>query len=265
VVFHIKTEAGHNTDWWLEERQSYETFVEDHPRDPLPDKISWETERIDRYNRAHWLVIDRLGNIKTESALTDTNLLHRGSEYDFGMRLNAAIDRGRRVLDVAAGSNAEAVNLRTGDFVVEVDGHPVQDARSILERMLKWEVGGRIELVVERGGQRQTLSGTFRPVEVESAPEILFPRNKPSGRVDLIRRGNTIEASTHGVTAFTLLLSSSKFDFRQPVRVVANGATVFDAKVEPSVATLMKWAARDNDRTMLFGAELNIDLSKGQN
>ena len=85
VVFHIKTEAGHNTDWWLEERQSYETFVEDHPRDPLPDKISWETERIDRYNRAHWLVIDRLGNIKTESALTDTNLLHRGSEYDFGM------------------------------------------------------------------------------------------------------------------------------------------------------------------------------------
>jgi hypothetical protein len=32
--------------------------------------------------------------------------------------------------------------------------------------------------------------------------------------------------------------------------------------VEPSVATLLKWAARDNDRTMLFGAEVNIDLTK---
>jgi len=26
------------------------------------------------------------------------------------------------------------------------------------------------------------------------------------------------------------------------------------------VATLVKWAARDNDRTMLFGAELHLTL-----
>ena len=52
------------------------------------------------------------------------------------------------------------------------------------------------------------------------------------------------------------------FDFRQPVRVVANGRTVFDGMVEPSVATMLKWAARDNDRTMVFGAELAIDLAK---
>ena len=66
--------------------------------------------------------------------------------------------------------------------------------------------------------------------------------------------------STHGVRAFALLLSPSKFDFRQPIRVIANGRPVFDRKVEPSVATLLKWAARDNDRTMLFGAENEIDL-----
>jgi hypothetical protein len=29
------------------------------------------------------------------------------------------------------------------------------------------------------------------------------------------------------------------------------------------VKTLMKWAARDNDRKMVFGAELHIDLGKG--
>jgi hypothetical protein len=33
---------------------------------------------------------------------------------------------------------------------------------------------------------------------------------------------------------------------------------VFDGRVEPSLATLLKWAARDNDRTMLFAAELHI-------
>ena len=97
---------------------------------------------------------------------------------------------------------------------------------------------------------------------MESPADVIFPRVKPSGRVDLARHGNVVEASTHGVRAFALLLSPSKFDFSQPVRVVANGRTVFDARVEPSVATLLKWAARDNDRTMLFGAEVNIDLTK---
>ncbi len=38
VVFHVETESDHNTNWWPEERGSFEAFVEDHPRDPLPDK-----------------------------------------------------------------------------------------------------------------------------------------------------------------------------------------------------------------------------------
>lgn len=46
----------------------------------------------------------------------------------------------------------------------------------------------------------------------------------------------------------------------QPVKVVANGREVFNARVDRSVATLLKWAARDNDRTMLYAAELHIKL-----
>jgi hypothetical protein len=93
-------------------------------------------------------------------------------------------------------------------------------------------------------------------------PTPIFPRRKPSGRVDLARRGTVVEASTEGVRAFTLLLSPSIFDFRRPVRVVANGRTVFDGMIEPDVAALLKWAARDNDRTMVFGAELKIELAQ---
>jgi hypothetical protein len=44
------------------------------------------------------------------------------------------------------------------------------------------------------------------------------------------------------------------------VVVIANGRTVFDGRVEKSVETLTRWAARDNDRTMLFAAELKIKL-----
>ena len=72
------------------------------------------------------------------------------------------------------------------------------------------------------------------------------------------KSGNTIIAAPRGVKEFTLLISPDQFDFSQNVVVRVNGRVAFDARVEKSVATLHKWAARDNDRTMLFGAEIKI-------
>ena len=37
-----------------------------------------------------------------------------------------------------------------------------------------------------------------------------------------------------------------------------NGKKVFSGTVRRDPAVLLKWAARDNDRTMLYGAELKI-------
>jgi hypothetical protein len=88
----------------------------------------------------------------------------------------------------------------------------------------------------------------------------LFPRGRTAGRVDLVRRGNAVEMKARGVAELTLLLSPDAFDFSQPIVVTANGRVVSDGRVEPSIATLVKWAARDNDRTMLFGAELHLTL-----
>lgn len=42
----------------------------------------------------------------------------------------------------------------------------------------------------------------------------------------------------------------------------ADGRTVFNGRVQKDLRTLMQWAAIDNDRTMLFGAELHIDLQR---
>ncbi len=42
----------------------------------------------------------------------------------------------------------------------------------------------------------------------------------------------------------------------------ANGTRVFKARVEPSMKTLLKWAAADNDRTMLYHAEIQIKLTR---
>jgi hypothetical protein len=161
LVFRPQPNAGHDTSWWAWERGPFEQFVREHPRAPHPERLSWETERTDRYNRVHWLVIDKLG---------------------------------------------------PGD-------------------------------------------GDARFEEIE-----FFPRRRPSGRVDIERRGNTISARARGVRELTLLISPDVFDFDQPIVVTVNGRGAFAGGVRKDPAVLLKWAARDNDRTMLYGAELKIQV-----
>ena len=105
-----------------------------------------------------------------ESRLPDTNLLHRGRELDFGLRINSAVDRGRRASDVVAGSNAFQLGLRTGDRFVEVNGNAVQSGRDIAEQMEKWEVGSAVRLV-DRAQRRAPRRSRVRsaPTEVDSA------------------------------------------------------------------------------------------------
>ena len=73
--------------------------------------------------------------------------------------------------------------------------------------------------------------------------------------LDLVRQGNRVEARSRGVGAFRVLLSPEQFDFSQPVTVMVNGKTAFEGAIQKDLRTLLKWAATDNDRTMLFAAE----------
>ena len=114
---------------------------------------------------------------------------------------------------------------------------------------------------VARQNEPFELQGVFKPIETPRVVP-MFPHRRPTGRVDLLRSGNTITARTKTVDTFTLLLSPDAFDFSKPVKVVANGTTVFEGRVTKSLATLLKWASRDNDRTLLVGAEVTVKLTE---
>src|SRR5262249_3414398 len=132
--------------------------------------------------------------------------------------------------------------------------------QDIAEALGEIEPGTKIQLMVARNNEPVDLEGLYQPQIVKLPARQLFDRSRPWGRVDLRRNGNTVTATTHGVSKFTLLASPDQFDFSKPIVVVANGKTVFNARVQKDRTVLLKWAARDNDRTMLFGGEVNIDL-----
>ena len=60
VDYHPQPLGEHNTAWWPDVKESFERFAADHPRDPSPARLTWETSNL-KHNRAHWLVIDKLG------------------------------------------------------------------------------------------------------------------------------------------------------------------------------------------------------------
>lgn len=181
IDYHPQPQGEHNTKWWPEVKDSFESFVTAHPRDPHPDKLTWETADPVN-NRAHWLVID----------------------------------------EISTDAEAKSAELPDANQIVRAEN----------------------------------------PLYIETRGAMFHRQEERRGRVDLVRTGNTVTAATSGVGSFTLLLSPDKFDFAQPIKVVANGKEVFNGRVQPDLATLLKWAARDNDRTMLYGAELKIKVNR---
>jgi hypothetical protein len=247
--------GAHNTAWWPDVKDSFERFVRAHPRRPLPETLTWETDETTLGHRAHWLVIDRLAP-GAGTPLPDLNDRSVGSQLNFGVRTS-----GMRIRSVDRASNAEQIGLRAGDVVRAVNGRALPEGLPLLDLLAVYDPGTPLTFQVTRDGAIVDVSGPYRPEMMRQLAPI-FPRERPSGRVDLVREGNTVRARTSGVEAFTLLLSPDVFDFSKPVTVIANGKAVFERRIERSLVTLTKWAARDNDRTTLFAAELQVHVPR---
>jgi poly(3-hydroxybutyrate) depolymerase len=79
-----------------------------------------------------------------------------------------------------------------------------------------------------------------------------------SGMVRVTRNGNIINVSTTGVESFTLLLNPEEIDFSRPVAIYINDSLRQSERLTQDLSTLLKWAARDLDKSMLFTAELTL-------
>jgi hypothetical protein len=256
VVYRPQPNAAHDTSWWPEVKDAFEQFVADHPRRPLPDALSWESGPPNIPSRAHWLVIERLrAGRPDEPALAEVNRMTANRTVDFGIRAS-----GTRINRVVTGSNADAIGLRSGDVVLAINNQPTSPGTDLADVLRGYPSGRQLLLSVRRGDESVRVAGRYAPAAWPVESQLMFSRQRESGRVDLLRTANRIEATCRGVAAFRLLVSPDQFDLGRAVTVVVNGRTVFDGIVHKDIRTLLKWAARDNDRTMLFAAELAIEI-----
>ncbi len=262
--FRPQPEGEHNMEWWPEESANVDQFVATRRRIPMPDRLVWQTESGERFNRVHWLVIDELGRVDGENDFSeDTFNAIQPSPPGVPIGFNTLGELGSggiQLVDILEDSMAEVAGVRAGDVLVEMNGREVATVQDLRDAVQAPRDGSEMPLAVLRDGER--MSFTLVPPEVVQAPPArdAFPLPDPSGRVQLLRDGNRIGVITQGVRRYTLLLSPEQFDFTQPFEVTTNGVVSFEGMVEPDPEAMLRWAARDRDRTMLFGAELQIDV-----
>ena len=251
-VKHVKDQHGHDIRWWPEEAPLLDAFIQAHPRDPLPDRVDWETGQTDRFNRSRWVVIDEIGAAVDESVLESVNqVTPRLLALGVGIRVwTDAAGGGVNIVSIQPGSLADSNGIWEGDIVRGLGAESVTGVEP-LQNALEANAGTSISLVLERAGQTVPLTLRLPPASTPS------PRTPlPAGRRPVGCRSSapaTRSRCVPGREEYTLLLSPDRFDFSLPIRVVTNGALSFEGRVTPTADTLLKWAARDNDRTMLLG------------
>lgn len=267
VTFRPQPESGHDLRWWSALRPAIDSFIAAHPRRPLPDSVTWETERTDRSNRAYWVVIDTIGPVPGD---------HRFAPFDtvqplppvpsLGVRADPTSTDGVRIIAVELGSLGARAGFVPGDVITAVNGLSTPTMRALLETTGGASWGDTLRITVVRPGLIRDLVVPIPDLpDTPTDARVVFGRPRPTGRIEVRREGNTVEVLTRNVRAFTLLLSAAQFDLSRPVRVVTNGQVTFDGPVVPDTRTLLKWHRRDRDRTMLFAAELGIQVPAQRN
>ena len=120
--------------------------------------------------------------------------------------------------------------------------------------------GESMPIIVKRD-QRSYKSYFRMPKNLNTKTAVLsFSRKNNSGRIEAECKGNTVTVLTRGVKVFSILLSLDQFDLKKPVKIIVNGVKKISRIIRPDKGTLLKYAAIDLDRTMLFAAEIEIKL-----
>jgi len=73
IRFIVVDSAKHNTRWYPTLKDSINSFIAAHKRNPYPDRINYATEKPDTFGRKFWVRIDKIGMKSKNNDLRDYN------------------------------------------------------------------------------------------------------------------------------------------------------------------------------------------------
>lgn len=256
-VWREVTGFGHDPSYLATERAPIWAWEQKVTRSAHPATIVWEGTAT-APSRVHGLgrvtVAARPGGAAT---FPDVNPLLPPGRPKLGITIDQEFTGpGVRIAEVTKGSPAESAGLEKGDVIVGLDAADVQGPRDLRTALGAKKPGDGVRLRARRGETVLEKEATLPDVK----PEPAFERGATWGAIELTQKGNVFTASTRNVAGFELWLGVGTVDFAAPVTVTVDGTEVFRKVVAPDLAFLLERAAEDDDRTMLYGASLRIEL-----
>jgi len=252
-IFYRELDGGHDFAYAPTELPRIGAWLAGHARNPLPSRIDWESAGGE-FGRCGWFKITRVKPGRATSWHKNENLVLIDDHVTIGFSMEPYEGDGVKVGTVAEGSYADLQGLKAGDLIVEVNGLPIVDSRDLSAVKESTERGAVMKVTVVRDGEKVFIEGTLPEPETY----FLFKHEKPSARARVDFAANRVSVEGSRLGGFRILVHPDMFNLDQEIVVELNGRNVFQKKVEPDAAFLLRNFLKNRDRRLLYVAEIAI-------
>jgi hypothetical protein len=245
----------HEFTYAEEELPRIAEFLLRHPRDPFPAEIVWEAGVPD-YGGCRWLTLDRITTADPEPWHSDFNCALVNDRITIGFISDDKFEgEGVKVGRVLEDTAAEDMGLSGGDVIIRGNGMAIADMDDLVEFKADLERGDPFQLTVERGPGTMVLDGRIHPPE----NYYVFKREMPSGLVNARYLANRVDLLSSRVGAVSILVHPDMVNLEEPLRITWNGQVVYEKKVKPDLAYLIRNFLEERDRNLLYVARISLD------
>lgn len=256
-ILYRELPGEHDSDDVATELPGVARFLERHPRDPFPPKITWEaTSR--KFGRCRWFAIDKVTIDRAARWHTDHNEALVDDRMTVGFHPDGEFEGPGIKVDGVVDYDAPAVEmgLAEGDVIVAADGAPIDSLAALEEWKAGLRRGDAFDLTVMRDGERVVLHGEFP----EPSNYFVFKRDAPSARAMVTFSANEVDVKASRLGALRVLVHPDMVLLDQKLTIRVNGEIVHDAVVRPDVAFMLRNFLEERDRKSLYVAEVAIRL-----
>jgi predicted esterase len=230
-------------------------YLEQHPRNSPPDSIVWETA-TQEFGVCNWLAIDEITIDEPAAWHVDHNVALVDSTISIGFQpYDTFPGPGVMVASLSSGDHlSKRIGLRPGDVIIKGNGISIDSLADINRFKSTLQRGSDVALVVRRGGSEIVLRGRM------PAPKdyYIFERSQPSAlvRATYVRNQFNIQGSRVG--AFRLRIRPEMINLTRNVVVRFNGKKIFDNRVAPDIAYMLRDYLTNRDRRLVFVNEVAL-------
>jgi hypothetical protein len=233
-------------------------FLERHPRDPFPPRIVWEAAET-KHGQCMWFSIDKIMPWHEAKWHHDHNMSLVDDRITFGFIPDYDYEGdGVYVARVIEETAAEAIGLLADDIIVRGEDMRIGDMDDLNKYKQGLYRGGPFGVTVKRGDEHVVLRGSL----LEPENYLIFKREKPSARADVICSGNHIWMRASRLGAFSVLIHPDMVNLDENLIITVNRELVYDASVQPDLEFMVQNFLENRDRRLLYVAAIEINLEE---